>query len=144
MAARLIAADRAAGYRPFLLVGTADTGTIDPLLGVAELARREDLWLHIDGAYGGFFQLTRRGRERMIGIASADSITLDPHKGLDEKLDLAAHVHDELATVSGIHVPWRPELSTVVFRDVAGNKAIPASRPPAGCSCPAPRSAAST
>jgi aromatic-L-amino-acid decarboxylase len=42
---------------------------------------------------------------------------------LDEKLDLAAHAHDELHRMSGIHVPWRPELSTVAFRDVAGNQA---------------------
>ena len=45
-------------------------------------ARRERLWLHVDGAYGAAFQLTERGRERLRGIERADSITLDPHKGL--------------------------------------------------------------
>ena len=43
---------------------------------------REGLWFHVDGAYGGFFQLTERGRERFAGIERADTITLDPHKGL--------------------------------------------------------------
>jgi aromatic-L-amino-acid decarboxylase len=83
-AARLIAADRRAGLRPFLLVGTAgttDTGAIDPLADLAELARREELWYHVDGAYGGCFQLTARGRARLVGIEAADSIALDPHKG---------------------------------------------------------------
>ena len=84
-ARRMIAADRAAGLRPFLLVGTAgttDTGTIDPLRELGELARREGLWFHVDAAYGGFFQLTRRGQAALSGIEAADSIVLDPHKGL--------------------------------------------------------------
>jgi glutamate/tyrosine decarboxylase-like PLP-dependent enzyme len=84
-AARLIAADRAAGRRPFALVGTAgttDTGAVDDLTAMSGLARREGLWFHVDGAYGGFFQLTKRGRERLTGIETADSIVLDPHKGM--------------------------------------------------------------
>lgn len=197
-AARQIVADRAAGLRPFLLVGTAgttSTGTVDPLRQLATLAHKEDLWLHVDAAYGGFFQLTQRGRDRLLGIESADSIALDPHKGLflphgtgvllvrdpeplravfgeggpylqdigaagmlpnfadlgieltrefrglrlwlplhlhgvaafraalDEKLDLAAYAHDELRRMKSVHVPWRPDLSTVAFRHVAGNTA---------------------
>jgi aromatic-L-amino-acid decarboxylase len=81
----LVRADRAAGLRPFLVVpsaGTTNTGAIDPLDDVAEVARDEDLWLHVDAAYGGFFQLTERGRERFRGIERADSITVDPHKGM--------------------------------------------------------------
>ncbi|MEV4671475.1 MULTISPECIES: pyridoxal phosphate-dependent decarboxylase family protein [Actinomadura] len=81
----MIRADRARGLRPFLLVGTAgstSTGTIDPLPELAALARAEDLWFHVDAAYGGGFQLTRRGRARMAGIEHADSIVLDPHKSL--------------------------------------------------------------
>jgi aromatic-L-amino-acid/L-tryptophan decarboxylase len=84
-AARMVAEDRAAGRRPFLLVataGTTDTGAVDALPELAALARREGLWLHVDAAYGGFFQLTERGRERFAGIEAADSIVLDPHKGL--------------------------------------------------------------
>ncbi len=84
-AAAMIAADRSAGLRPFLLVGNAgatDTGAVDPLGELAALAAREGLWFHADGAYGGCFQLTPRGRARLAGIADADSIVLDPHKGM--------------------------------------------------------------
>ena len=84
LAAR-IAADRRAGFIPFLIVGSAGTvhtGAVDDLDALADLARRENLWFHVDGAYGGFFMLTEKGRERMRGIGQADSITLDPHKGL--------------------------------------------------------------
>lgn len=80
-----IARDRARGRRPFLIVGTAgttETGTVDPLPKLARLAKEEDLWLHVDAAYGGFFQLTERGRRPLDGIHHADSITVDPHKGL--------------------------------------------------------------
>ncbi|MEV5749119.1 aminotransferase class V-fold PLP-dependent enzyme [Actinoallomurus sp. NPDC052308] len=84
-AARLIAADRANGLRPFLLVGTAgttSTGTIDPLAELGELARRENIWFHVDAAYGGGFRLTARGRDRLRGIERADSVVFDPHKSL--------------------------------------------------------------
>lgn len=77
--------DRAAGMRPFLLIasaGTTLTGTIDQLDELAAVAREEGLWLHVDAAYGGFFSLTARGRERLRGIELADSVTLDPHKSL--------------------------------------------------------------
>lgn len=83
--AELIAADRAAGLSPFLVVGNAGTtssGAVDDLPGLAELAARERLWFHVDAAYGGFFCLTARGREALAGLERADSITLDPHKGL--------------------------------------------------------------
>ncbi|HVD71015.1 MAG TPA: aminotransferase class V-fold PLP-dependent enzyme [Actinomycetota bacterium] len=80
-----IAHDRADGLRPFLVapsVGTTNTGAIDPIADIADIAEAEDLWLHVDGAYGGFFQLTDRGRERFRGTERSDSVTLDPHKGL--------------------------------------------------------------
>ena len=198
-AAAMIRADREAGLRPFLLVataGTTDTGTIDPLPQLGHLAGREDLWFHIDAAYGGFFRLTARGRERLAGVEQADSITLDPHKtlfmpfgtgalvvrdvaalqaahdgtgsylqdivdgsvpdsghlgpeltheirglrawlplhlhgtdafrdALDEKLDLAEHVHAALSGIPDLEVPLSPELSTVIFRvrSVDGSRA---------------------
>ena len=80
-----IAEDRRGGKRPFLLVGSAgttNTGAVDDLEGLADLAAAEGMWLHVDAAYGGFFMLTERGRAAMYGIERADSITLDPHKGL--------------------------------------------------------------
>jgi aromatic-L-amino-acid decarboxylase len=83
--ARAIAADRARGRSPFFVVanaGTTNTGAVDDLEGVARIAKRERLWMHVDAAYGGFFALTERGRSALRGIERADSVTLDPHKGL--------------------------------------------------------------
>lgn len=80
-----IAADRARGRAPFLVVasaGTVNTGAVDDLEALADVAAAEGLWLHVDAAYGGFFLFTERGRAAMRGIARADSVTLDPHKGM--------------------------------------------------------------
>jgi aromatic-L-amino-acid/L-tryptophan decarboxylase len=71
--------------RPFLVVasaGTTNTGAVDDLEAIADLTQNRNLWLHVDAAYGGFFQLTERGRRKLHGIERADSITLDPHKGM--------------------------------------------------------------
>jgi len=81
----LIEQDRREGFTPFLIVGnagTTNTGAVDDLNRLADLAERNGMWLHVDAAYGGFFMLTDRGREALAGLARADSITLDPHKGL--------------------------------------------------------------
>jgi len=100
---RRVADDRAAGLEPFMVVasaGTTDTGTVDRLDEVAEVASQESLWLHIDAAYGGFFQLTERGRTVLTGIERADSIALDPHKGLSIPFGVGALVvRDEAALV---------------------------------------------
>jgi aromatic-L-amino-acid/L-tryptophan decarboxylase len=81
----MVREDRAAGMRPFLVVpsaGTTNTGAIDPLDEIGDVAADEGLWLHVDAAYGGFFQLTERGAARFRGIERADSVTVDPHKGM--------------------------------------------------------------
>ena len=81
----MMAEDRDRGLRPFLVVanlGTTNTGAIDPLLPVLEIARRHEAWVHADAAYGGFFRLVRGGAGLFPGIEACDSITLDPHKGL--------------------------------------------------------------
>ncbi len=83
--AELLERDRAVGRAPFLLVvsaGTTNTGAVDDMEAAADVAQRHGLWLHADAAYGGFFMLTERGRRVMSGLERADSITLDPHKGL--------------------------------------------------------------
>jgi len=80
-----IRTDRAAGWRPFCIVanaGTTNTGAVDPLEELAALARREGLWLHVDGAYGAPAVLTEQGRALLAGIERADSLALDPHKWL--------------------------------------------------------------
>ncbi|HET7436405.1 MAG TPA: aminotransferase class V-fold PLP-dependent enzyme [Thermoanaerobaculia bacterium] len=80
-----IARDRAEGFTPFLIAGSAGTtatGAVDDLEKLAKIAKREQLWFHIDGAYGALFMLTERGRTALRGIEQADSIILDPHKTL--------------------------------------------------------------
>jgi glutamate/tyrosine decarboxylase-like PLP-dependent enzyme len=80
-----IAADRAQGRRPWLVIaaaGTTDTGAVDPLDAIASIAQRERCWFHVDAAYGGFFLLTEHGRNALRGIERSDSVVLDPHKGL--------------------------------------------------------------
>jgi aromatic-L-amino-acid decarboxylase len=80
-----VRADRARGLRPFLVVanvGTTNTGAVDPLPAILEIARAHGLWVHADAAYGGFFRLVPGGDGLMPGLPECDSITLDPHKGL--------------------------------------------------------------
>ncbi|MBC7843403.1 MAG: aminotransferase class V-fold PLP-dependent enzyme [Gemmatimonadaceae bacterium] len=80
-----IAADRADGLTPFMVVsnaGTTNTGAVDPLDAIADVCRDENLWHHVDGAYGAFFQLCADTRAVLRGIERADSLTLDPHKGM--------------------------------------------------------------
>lgn len=80
----LIEKDKTEGLNPFLIVataGTTDTGTIDPLNDIADIAEQHKLWFHVDGAYGGFFILTSK-KDLFQGIERADSLIIDPHKGL--------------------------------------------------------------
>src|ERR1700691_5252657 len=78
-----VAADRRAGHRPFLVAanaGSVKTGAIDPLDDLADFCHREGLWLHADGAYGGFGALDPRLAHRFAGLERADSVAIDPHK----------------------------------------------------------------
>ena len=85
MLADAIARDRSAGLVPFAVVssaGTTNTGAVDPLDALADLCASERLWHHIDGAYGAFFYLCDELRPVLRGLSRADSLTLDPHKGM--------------------------------------------------------------
>jgi aromatic-L-amino-acid/L-tryptophan decarboxylase len=85
-----IAADRAAGGTPALLVGSAgtvNTGAIDPLEALADVAAAERLWFHVDGAYGAFGVLDPAIAARYRGMERADSLVLDPHKWLGVPVD---------------------------------------------------------
>jgi aromatic-L-amino-acid decarboxylase len=85
-----VAEDRRAGKTPFCVVGSAGTvtaGAIDPLDELADYCGREDLWLHVDGAYGAFAVLSERLRPRLLGSGRGDSLTLDPHKLLFASLE---------------------------------------------------------
>ena len=80
---KTIAADRRAGFTPFLLVGTAgsvDTGSIDDLSALADISRREQLWFHVDGACGALAVLAPDLAPRLRGIERADSLAFDFHK----------------------------------------------------------------
>jgi glutamate/tyrosine decarboxylase-like PLP-dependent enzyme len=83
--ARTIASDRSAGLRPFLVIasaGTTDTGVVDPIEDIAAICGKENLWLHVDAAYGGFFILCEEGRRALGRLDGSDSIVMDPHKTL--------------------------------------------------------------
>jgi glutamate/tyrosine decarboxylase-like PLP-dependent enzyme len=83
--AEQIEKDKADGLKPFLLVasaGSTDVGAIDPLDKLADIAEKYNLWYHVDGAYGGFFLLCDETRDKLRGISRADSVILDPHKGM--------------------------------------------------------------
>jgi aromatic-L-amino-acid/L-tryptophan decarboxylase len=80
-----VASDRQRGLKPFVVVssaGTTNTGAVDPLDAIADLCAREGLWHHVDGAYGAFFHACDALRPLLAGLPRADSVTLDPHKGL--------------------------------------------------------------
>ncbi|MDR8389946.1 aminotransferase class V-fold PLP-dependent enzyme [Aliifodinibius sp. S!AR15-10] len=66
----------------FASAGTTDLGAVDPINAIADISEKESIWYHVDAAYGGFFLLTEHGEKKLAGIERADSITIDPHKGL--------------------------------------------------------------
>jgi aromatic-L-amino-acid decarboxylase len=77
--------DASAGLTPFMVVssaGTTNTGAVDPLPEIGAVCRARGLWHHVDGAYGAFFHMCPELRPLLVGLPQADSLTLDPHKGL--------------------------------------------------------------
>ncbi len=89
--AAAVARDRAEGLTPLAVVataGTTNTGVVDALPDLADLAEREGLWLHVDAAYGGAARLSERLAVEVEGLARADSITIDPHKWFFQAYDI--------------------------------------------------------
>ena len=85
-----IAEDRAAGKRPFCIsatAGTTNTGAVDPLGDLADLCEREDLWLHVDGAYGTSACLTEHRKMELAGIERAHTLTWDAHKWMFQPVE---------------------------------------------------------
>lgn len=83
--AEIVQEDINIGLNPFMVIasaGTTDTGAIDPLEEIGKIAKATNLWYHIDGAYGGFFILSDSKKHLFRGIEMADSLVIDPHKGL--------------------------------------------------------------
>ena len=90
---RTIAEDRAAGKRPFCVAATAGTtnsGAVDPLNDLADLCERENLWLHVDGAYGASACLTEHRKMELAGMERAHSLTWDAHKWMFQPVECSA------------------------------------------------------
>jgi glutamate/tyrosine decarboxylase-like PLP-dependent enzyme len=109
--AEAIAADRAGGLLPVAIcaaAGSTNTGSVDRIAELAELARREDLWLHVDAAYGAAARLSERDAWRVPATELADSVTVDPHKWLFQAYDvggLMVRNGDDLRTAFGERRP---------------------------------------
>ncbi len=98
--------DKKAGLMPFLLIasaGTTDTGAIDPLKELGEITQNHNIWYHIDAAYGGFFILSDICKKMFSGIEMADSLAVDPHKGLFLPFGLGAVIVKDREAVFHSH-----------------------------------------
>lgn len=85
--------DLAEGYKPFACVavaGTTSTGAVDPLDEIGAICREQGLWLHLDAAYGGFYNLVDEIRAQVPDLGVADSVVVNPHKGLFTPLEVTA------------------------------------------------------
>ncbi len=99
-------ADKAKGLTPFLVcasAGTTDTGAIDPMDDIAAIAQKQGAWFHVDAAYGGFFILADEVKNDFKGIEKADSVTIDPHKGLFLAYGLGAVLIKDVETLQNTH-----------------------------------------
>ncbi len=100
--ARAVAEDRAAGLHPIAVcanAGAVSTGAVDPLEGMADFCEAEDIWLHVDAAYGGFAVVTERGKELMRGMERADSIGMDAHKWFFQPYEAGALLVKDVSTL---------------------------------------------
>ncbi|MFW6183048.1 MAG: pyridoxal phosphate-dependent decarboxylase family protein, partial [Chloroflexota bacterium] len=103
---QMIVADREQGLQPWLLVaaaGSTNTGSVDPLAALGQIASEQGLWYHVDGAYGGFFILCDEGRRRLQGIELSDSVVMDPHKTLFLPYGTGAVLVRDRATLAPSH-----------------------------------------
>lgn len=111
--------DRLEGYEPFCLIasaGTTNTGTVDQLEELADICKKEGLWYHIDGAYGGAAILSDKGKKLLKGIERADSLTVDPHKWFFQPYEMGCLLVRNHKWLSGTFTE-KPEY----LRDVEGN-----------------------
>jgi glutamate/tyrosine decarboxylase-like PLP-dependent enzyme len=134
---RAIEADRAAGHLPFAVVacgGATNTGAIDPLDAIADVAQESSLWLHVDGAFGAWAALDPAYASRFKAVARADSVTLNPHKWPQVPVDCGAlltrhpAVHraaysltPDYLVAGDSEVPWPCEY---MFELTFGNRAL--------------------
>ena len=103
---RAIETDRKAGCTPIIVsanAGTTATGAVDPLPELADLCEAENIWFHVDGAYGGFAVVTDRGKEALRGIERADSITLDGHKWFFQPYEVGCVMVKNLSSLENVY-----------------------------------------
>ncbi|MCH2195090.1 aminotransferase class V-fold PLP-dependent enzyme [Kordia sp.] len=115
-----IAKDRLEGLQPFCIIasaGTTNTGTVDPLDTIAAICKTEDMWMHVDGAYGGAAILGTHGKELLKGIEKADSLTVDPHKWFYQPYEMGCLLVKNHKWLSQTFTE-KPEY----LRDVEGNE----------------------
>jgi aromatic-L-amino-acid decarboxylase len=115
-----IAKDRLKGKKPFCIIasaGTTNTGTVDPLDALADICEKENLWFHIDGAYGGAAILSKKGSKILQGIERADSLTVDPHKWFFQPYEIGCLLVKDASWLSGTFSE-KPEY----LRDIEGNE----------------------
>ncbi|MBI1859878.1 MAG: aminotransferase class V-fold PLP-dependent enzyme [Deltaproteobacteria bacterium] len=113
-----ITADRQEGLSPWILcatAGTTNTGAVDPLQELSQVAKREGLWFHIDAAYGGFFLMADQTGDLLKPLGLADSIVLDPHKGLFLPYGIGA-----VLVRDGAHLKNSFAFNAVYLHDLAG------------------------
>jgi len=116
----LVERDRGAGLRPFAVIanaGTTSTGAIDPLREIATFCHAENLWMHVDGAYGAAAVICERGRRLLDGIALADSLSFDPHKWLFQTIECGCVLLRDAALLKATY-RIMPEYLADVHRNV--------------------------
>jgi len=110
---KMIAADRETGLLPFCVVGavgTTNTGAVDDLDGLADICQAEDLWLHLDGAFGAWAVLDPSVRDLVAGMDRADSLALDLHKWMYMQFEIGcvlvrdADVHRQAFSESQVYI----------------------------------------
>jgi glutamate/tyrosine decarboxylase-like PLP-dependent enzyme len=110
--AEAVARDRAAGLTPFAIAavaGSTNTGTVDAIGELADVAAAEGLWLHVDAAYGGAARLSERDADRVRHLDRADSVTVDPHKWFFQAYDIGGLVVRDATTLSAVFGGRAPE-----------------------------------
>ena len=115
-----IARDKLKGNKPFCIIataGTTNTGTVDPLNDIADICEKENLWMHIDGAYGAAAILSKKGSRTLLGIERADSLTVDPHKWFFQPYEIGCLLVKDASWLSNTFSE-KPEY----LRDIEGNE----------------------
>lgn len=114
-----IAKDILQDLQPFCLIataGTTNTGTVDQLSELATICKRDNIWFHIDGAYGGAAILAKNGKQLLKGIEKADSLTVDPHKWFFQPYEIGCLLVRNHNWLKGTFTE-KPEY----LRDIEGN-----------------------